>query len=463
MFKKRIVFLTMILSIALFAWPGSFFARSQSLSPTSPPAPTPAPIPVPQLQTITPIPITGVIKNPGIGYQTFYRSAISDTRFPSSTMYTRVDWSQVEPAPGVFNFSVIDKALSSAKAAGQRLAFRIMGFERGNLGPVGLKNAGFPGFTFNFRDTSGVWFPDLSQNVVQQDLTALVSALGERYGNDPAIDSVDIGFVGDWGEFHFAHTSPTPPYPSTSALKSLIDDFLTNFKVPIVISGTLRAEDDSAFNYAIQRKVGWRVDCWGDYAAGWDHMHNFYPAVLAEAPNAWRNGPVILEPCGVMLDWVASNYPWQDALQWAIDNHASLFNNKNSPIPLEMRSQLEGMLTKIGYRFVLTQVQLPTAVASNSSFSLNLNWSNVENAPIYFKRHLLVKIGSLVTDTGLSMKGFLPGARTDTPTVSVKGLLPGTYPVQIGLAAPGSLTPDITLAIRGEGPWYTLGDLVVEN
>lgn len=163
MFKKRIVFLTMILSLALFAWPGSFFARSQSLSPTSPPAPTPAPIPVPQLQTITPIPITGVIKNPGIGYQTFYRSAISDTRFPSSTMYTRVDWSQVEPAPGVFNFSVIDKALSSAKAAGQRLAFRIMGFERGNLGPVGLKNAGFPGFTFNFRDTSGVWFPDLSQ------------------------------------------------------------------------------------------------------------------------------------------------------------------------------------------------------------------------------------------------------------------------------------------------------------
>jgi hypothetical protein len=121
------------------------------------------------------------------------------------------------------------------------------------------------------------------------------------------------------------------------------------------------------------------------------------------------------------------------------------------------------MLTKIGYRFVLTQAQLPTSVASDSSFSLDLNWSNVGNAPMYFERHLLVKIGSLVTETGISMKGFLPGTRTDTPTIGVEGLAPGAYPLQIGLAAPGSLAPDITLAITGAAPWYTLGNLVVRN
>ncbi len=472
MISERIIFLATVLSITLSASTGSFRAqsqgRSQSLSspsPTPTPAPTLAQPPTPQLHTVTPTPTTGIIKNPGIGYQTFYRSAISDRRFPSSTMYTRVDWSQVEPAPGVFNFSAIDKALFAAKAAGQRLAFRIMGFERGNVGPVGLKNAGFPGFTFDvIGGDSGVWFPDFNQKVLQQDLAALVSELGQKYGNNPAIDSVDIGFVGKWGEFHFSRTSPTPPYPSTSALKSLIDDFLVSFKLPIVISGTLQMFDVNAFKYAIQNKVGWRVDCWGDYnVSGWNHMHDFYPTVLAEAPNAWQNAPVILEPCGVMSDWVASNYPWQQALQWAIDNHASLFNNKSSPIPSEMRSQLENMLTKIGYRFVLIQAQLPASVASDSSFSLNLSWSNVGNAPMYFERHLLVKIGSLVTDTEISMKGFLLGTRTDTPTISVKGLAPGTYPVQIGLAAPGSLAPDITLAITGTGPWYTLDNLVVGN
>jgi len=343
MISERIIFLTMVLSITLSASTGSFRAQSQdllqslsspSLDPT--PAPTLAPAPTPQLQTITPTPTTGIIKNPGIGYQTFYRSAASDTQLPSSTMYIRVNWSQVESAPGVFNFSVIDHALSSAKSAGQRLAFRIMGYEEGNFGPIGLKNGGFPGFTFSFDGLSGAWFPDLTQDIVQQDLATLVSALGQKYGNNPAIDSVDIGFVGDWGEFHFSGTSPSPPYPSTWALKSLTDDFLANFRVPVVIAGDLRVADDSAFNYAIQRKVGWRVDCWGNYAPGWNHMQNMYPAILAEAPNAWQNAPVILEPCGVMSDWVSSNYPWQQALQWAIDNHASLFSNKSTPIPTVM-------------------------------------------------------------------------------------------------------------------------------
>src|SRR6266436_3388399 len=107
------------------------------------------------------------------------------------------------------------------------------------------------------------------------------------------------------------------------------------------------------------------------------HMRDLYPRIIADAPNAWKEAPVILGTCETMSFWVSSNYPWQQALQWAIDNHASQFNNKNSPIPSEMRSQLENMLTKIGYRFVLTQAQLPTSVASDSSFSLNLDWSNV--------------------------------------------------------------------------------------
>ncbi|MDN5001385.1 DUF4832 domain-containing protein [Bradyrhizobium sp. GCM10027634] len=416
----------------------------------------------PEFQTITPTPITGIIKNPGIGYQTFYKSSTSDTQLPSSTMYIRLNWSQVESAPGVFNFEAIDHALSSAKSAGQRLAFRIMGYEEGNFGPAGLKNAGFPGFTFSFERFSSVWFPDLTQNVVQQDLAALVSALGQRYGNNPAIDSVDIGFVGDWGEFHFWHTSPMPPYPSTSALNKLTDDFLANFTVPIVIGGDVRAGDQGAFNYAVQNKAGWRVDCWGNYAAGWNHMRDAYPAILEDAPNAWQNAPVILEPCGVMSNWVASNYPWKEALLWAIDNHASQFSNKSSPIPSVMLPYVREMLTKIGYRIVLTQAQMPISV-THPSFSLCLNWSNVGNAPMYFERHLLVKVGSLVTDTGITMKGFLPGNRTDNPTISVEGLASGTYPVQIGLAAPGRLVPDITIAIAGEGPWYTLGNLVVGN
>jgi hypothetical protein len=412
------------------------------------------------VQTITPTELTSVITNPGIGYQTFYASAASDTQLPSKTMYIRFDWSRIETSPGDYNFAPIDQALSQAKAAGQRLAFRIMGYEDGDYGPVGLKNAGYPGYSFTFDGYANVWFPDINQAVVQQDIKNMVAALGQRYGSDPAVDSIDIGFVGDWGEFHFWNTSPTPPYPSTASLNALTDDFVSYVKAPIVTGGDLHNNDANAFTYAIQKKVGWRVDCWGDYAAGWrNHMTNDYPNIIAAAPNAWQYAPVILEPCGTMGSWVSSGYPWQQALQWAIDNYASEFSNKSAPIPSVMLSSVQDMLTKIGYRFVLTQAQLPSSVSSGASFSMTLNWTNKGNAPMYFDRDILIKVGTQVTDTGSNMKDFLPGTRVDTLTIPTQGLSAGTYPVQIGLAEPGSQTPDINLAIQGGGPWYTLGSI----
>jgi hypothetical protein len=439
---------------------GQVYIDNVNVSVGATPPPAPAPAPSPALQTIRPTTISGVIKNPGIGYQTFYTSAASDAQIPSGNMYTRFNWSQVESSPGAYNFSVIDNAIASAKAAGQKLAFRIMGFEEGNYGPVGLRNAGYPGYTFGFEGMSGVYFPDMDQSIVQQDMRSLITALGQRYGNNNDIDSIDLGFIGAWGEYHFWSTSPTVPMPNTAALNFHTDSF-ANFRVPIVTGGGLENSNPTAFNYAMQKNAGWRVDCWGNYDSGWNHMNDSYPAILAAAPNAWQKGPVILEPCGVMSDWVAKNYPWQQALQWAIDNHASEFSNKSAPIPSVMMTAVRDMTAKLGYRFVLTQAQFAMSTVQGHSFSLSLDWSNIGNAPMYFDRVLVVKVGSLITSTTLTMKGFLPGSRADVATVATTGLAAGTYPVSIGLAPIGSQSPDINLAISGTGPWYILGNITI--
>jgi hypothetical protein len=125
--------------------------------------------------------------------------------------------------------------------------------------------------------------------------------------------------------------------PSTASLNALHDVFSSNVGVLLLTSGTLYGKDVNAFNYAIQKKIGWRVDCWGDYdTSGWNHMRDLYPRIIGDAPNAWKEAPVILETCETMSFWVSSNYPWQQALQWAIDNHASQFNNKNDAVPAVM-------------------------------------------------------------------------------------------------------------------------------
>jgi hypothetical protein len=285
----------------------------------------------------------------------------------------------------------------------------------------------------------------------------LITAAGQRYGDNPAIDSIDVGLIGDWGEQHFWNTKPQPPYPSSATLQWLFRLFSTNFKVPVIINDGIWENDPDAFRLALQSGIGWRADCWG----GSREMNGKYPRILADVPNAWQTAPVIMEPCGVMADWVAHRLPWRDSLQWAIDNHVSELSNKSARIPAEMLPGLDSMLARLGYRIALSQATFPIAASKSAGLPLSLRWENNGNAPMYMERHVLVGLGPEVVDTGLSMRGFLPGTRDDVVSIPTRGLPAGTYEVRIGLGPPQSHIPDITLAIDGQGPWYTLGEVTL--
>jgi hypothetical protein len=373
-------------------------------------------------------------------------------------MYVRFYWSAIEKAPGVFDFSIIDRALAQAQAASQRLAFRIMPYDEKDGGPLALKQAGFRGFAFTFGGTD-VWMPDLDDEQVRLDLQKLIAALGSRYGNNAAVDSIDLGLIGDWGEQHFWDTRPTPPYPSPSTLKWLSDTFRAHFRVPVLVNDGIWENNPQAFQDAVRSGLGWRVDCWG----GQREMTTKYPRVVADAAGAWRHAPVILEPCGVMDDWRSEDYPWRESLQWAIDNHVSQISNKSVPIPKEMIDEVKIMLAKMGYRLVLKRASFPAAAEVGKPFRLELDWANEGNAPMYFERRVVVKLGPLTTKTDISMQGFAPGERADVAAVQTGRLAAGTYSVEIGLAPLAVENPDISLAILGEGPWYRLGTIALQN
>ena len=74
-----------------------------------------------------------LIANPGAGWQAFYNPN-NTSGFPTSTVYARFDWSDIEPVVGQYNFSQIDQLLSSM-SNWQRLALRIMTFHE-DSGPV---------------------------------------------------------------------------------------------------------------------------------------------------------------------------------------------------------------------------------------------------------------------------------------------------------------------------------------
>jgi hypothetical protein len=409
-------------------------------------------------QIVTPAELPGMLPNPDVGYQTFYTSVANDpnvaaAKVISQVYYTRLRWSDIETALGVYDWTVLDRELNAATQGGQKLAFRIMPFEEGDQGPRAYRDAGLPGFSFSVAGTN-TWIPDYNHATVQWWTTKFITALGQRYGHDPAINSVDIGMVGRWGEMHYYECNPAPPLPTTATWAWLIDTFKANFSRPILINADPVLSNLEAFQYAISRGVGWRDDGWSE---NWE-MNTLLPQALAAAPDAWKSTPIILESSGIMANTAA----WRAALAWADANHVSLFNNKGAKIPTALLPAVQDLITRMGYRFVLTEARHAATVQADSSFQLRLDWTNKGNAPIYQDRNILVKIGDRVVDLGHTMKGFLPGSRTDVLDISTIGLSLGSHAIQIGLAAPGQTTPDIALAITGGvGKWYSVGTVTI--
>jgi hypothetical protein len=46
----------------------------------------------------------------------------------------------------------------------------------------------------------------------------IVAAIKARYNNPAEIDSIDIGFIGSYGEWNFSGTSPQVSYPAAAEM-----------------------------------------------------------------------------------------------------------------------------------------------------------------------------------------------------------------------------------------------------
>ena len=449
--------------------------------------------------------------NPGMGWQTFYRSANDDKNLaglPSTCIYYRFSWIQLEPEEGKFNFELIDNWLKKAKENGQRLAFRLMVSASGTtsneplLGyaPLWLRDAGASGWVY-YRDNNenkmqdanepDVWSPDLADPVTEYYHTRLVKKLAERYNGNPFIDLIDIGSVGLWGEWHFyaavikeiVGNPPTGgtiggwiPMYSEDLRKKIIDLFVNEFPSH---PKTMLIGDLYGLQYATSTyQTGWRADCWGDM--NW-HMPKFYDQQLqrANAMDIWQSGLVALEPCWTMQYWYDKGWDIKYIINWALEHHATYIQNKSGAIPPEWQADVREGLKKIGYRLTINRIIHPEEAFAGRAFNMAIEWENKGVAPPYFDYYLRLKLirneGGVkvewISDNILSVKGFLPGTKSDIVHLDLPEQLPGgVYDVYIGIMSPYSehTHPNlkcIKLALKNvdfEDCWYRVSRVAIK-
>ncbi len=160
-----------------------------------------------------------ILANPGMGWETFHRTANNDKNLPSwipSTVhYARWGWRELEPEQGEIAYDFLDGVLKETREAGQKLAFRVMccSTTRGEpYHPAWLKDLGGR----ELQSDMGWWkiypIPDMDDPIILDAHLDFIKRLGERYDGHPDIDHVDLGSVGWWGEWHLR--SSMLPIPS---------------------------------------------------------------------------------------------------------------------------------------------------------------------------------------------------------------------------------------------------------
>ncbi|MBL7044446.1 MAG: DUF4832 domain-containing protein [Pirellulaceae bacterium] len=447
---------------------------------------------------VTPNETDDILANPGMGWQTFHRTATQDKSLPdwipSTVHYARWGWGTVEPKPDEIDYTFLDGILKETREAGQKLAFRVMCCSTSRnrpYHPAWLTEVGGKELVCSYGGTPGFRVPDLDDPIVLERHLDLIKRLGERYDGHSDIDHVDLGSVGWWGEWHMSSSPCEMPKPETQ--RKIVDAYLDAFqKTPLV----MLVGAGEMLKYATDRGAGWRADCLGDmggFSKTWCHMRIGYPKMLtgAKATAVWPKAPVAWETCWDMRKWVNEGWSLRYIFNYALALHGSYINNKSAPLPDgdDVRPEVERFLRRLGYRLVLKELAHPRAAKPGSTIGIDMKWQNTGSAPCYRPYRLAYRLvgkrdSSVVLVGDVTVSKWMPGtvdvftenflksppdlppgpiARVADKLKLPDDLPPGEYGLSLGVVEENREQPIVMLGIqgRGEDGWYELSRISV--
>ncbi len=411
--------------------------------------------------------------NPGQGWMS--------RRFPSSVVYLRFNWADVEPEEGHYNWSSIDDAITACKPRGAAVAMRVMTANAHTRGyycsPKWLFDLGCKGFAYTVGGddpTSGGQRiariePDYSDPLYLAKHGDFIAALGKRYDGNPNVEFLDIGSYGIWGEWHTSHPA------SILVRQQIVDMYLHAFhKTPLVGM----ADDAEALAYTLAHGGGYRCDGIGcpGIQSRWSPDVSakdlYYPAATLQAmKEAWKQAPVAFEWYGDYNYLKSKGWSFDAAVEFMLRNHVSVINDNLGEVPPEARIQIEKLTRMAGYRFVLREMAHQKIVRPGTHLKVSMKWSNVGVGKLYqpYELHLALRnsAGQVVASTVASAdpREWLPGDRDIAAQIVIpSGLGSGPYALAITMADKTGQRSPLTLAMDApaKNGWYIVSQITVE-
>jgi Domain of unknown function (DUF4832)/Beta-galactosidase len=308
--------------------------------------------------------------------------------FPGvSSVYMRLDWSDLEPEEGKFSWAIVDTPMQKWVQGGKKVAFRLCTSEGSIQEPYAtprwVEKAGAKGYHLNSRRQMAadgpIWEPDFDDPTFLNKLDHFLAAVAARYDGNPHVAFMDVGTFGVWGEGHTAWTTRIPY--SFATIRRHIDLFKKHFKHTLLIANDdfmIQGRGIETLGYARDQGLGLRDDSIlvqaGDRA--------YYHAYLAY--NFWPRVPVILE--SEHYGPSKKSGAWGDGhlfLQAVEDYHASYATVHWYPREFlaANRDLIDRINLRLGYRLQLVEASWPREVAAGDAMSIGYSWRNAGVAP----------------------------------------------------------------------------------
>jgi len=433
---------------------------------------------------LQPKPATGPVVNPGKGWMLYSKPEQTppEALAIGSLGYARYKWGDLEPKEGEYHWEIIDRDLEAWAKLGKQFAFRVAGASSHSkdfwVTPKYVFDAGATYSRFEINnpklETLGTpgskLVPVFDHPIYMQKVEKFVRALAARYDGNPNLAFIDIGSYGNWGESHMYPISKHEISPAK------YQEHLTIYrkaftKTPLeVCFGNENYRD--VFKWAAQNDIGMRCDGIGANRDGSEILFcvgrlpavfEFYAAYETMAQLGYWYGKTNKYGYGHRLkDCVETGKPTWCSLK---------DKQKGLKLLADERPLVEALANRLGYHFVLQQIQFPAVFTRSNPVMLESKWENQGVAPIFIPANLWYALlddrGQVVDEYAASSAKpaeWKPGQTVVArDSVMFSKAKPGSYSLAVGLKRPGILKPTIRIAIETEtsGGWQVLGKVNV--
>jgi hypothetical protein len=451
--------------------------------------------------------INGYIPNPGMGWVYQW----GDTELPeveSSVAYSvrrEINWQELNPAEGVFNWEILDAQIELAKKQGKQYSFRVytmVGEEfDGHQVPAWVVDKGA------LILSNGE--PDYSSCVYQEEWATFVDELIYRYDGNPDIAFIDISGYGNFNEWNWSDSQTTwdqlwqdnyeAGVINLSAINSLdglarrrlADMFIggsndshrcknadsqitqvnyayAGFQSTQLVMPFAGIVQSTQYVFSQDPTVGFRHDCLGRASS-----NSLVEQLRSELNDIWRNAPVVYETCSPDQFSIGSAY-------YLLENsHASLIHNVN--IENLTAGDALGLSALTGYKYNLAEIEHPVSANAGDSLELRMVWENSGRTPSYLKMgqafqlvfYLVNKDSGNIIEYKMSVdisqwmpsdeiEGNPPENQVDWFVEIPSSLAEGRYIIKVAIIDKRTGAP-INLAIDGQNDngVYTISEIII--